>query len=173
MLDIRQKLIQELEEDGFCFIDESYNENTILAKSFKYSRPIFSDNIGMFSTYIVRIHILKKRFIIYASNYVSSFSLDADSTNNVNKLVNCVENAFLFYSIYDQQKLSIQLKCSTPANDIIKHYVKVNNERIYFADEDFENKFFRSIYDQVKQINKQTKITKAVLEHIENKQMLS
>jgi hypothetical protein len=172
-MNVRQKLIQELEEDGFCEIDESCNEHTILTKSFKYSRPIFSDPINMITTYLVRIHILENEFMIYASHYISIFFLNECSIKEVKKIINCVDNALLSYSIYNEEGFNISIEHEFNTSDITKYYVVTNNERIYLTDEDFENKFFKSIYDQVKQINKQTKITKAVLEHIENKQMLS
>lgn len=167
MLDIRQKLIQELEEDGFYETKESNDKNTILTKSFKYSRPIFSDYIDIINTYLVRIHILENEFIIYASHYISSFFLNAHSIKEVKKVVNCIDNALLFYSIYNEEGFNISIGHEFNTSDITRHYVVIRNNRIYFTDEDFENKFFKSIYDQAKQINKQTKITKAILEHVD------
>lgn len=165
-MNVRQKLIQELEEDGFCENDESCNEHTILTKSLKYSRPIFSDPINMITTYLVRIHILENEFIIYASYYISSFFLNASSIKEVKKIVNCVDNSLLFYSIYNEEGFNISIEHGFDTNGITRYYVVTNNERIYLTDEDFENKFFRSIYDQIKQIKKQTKITKAILDYI-------
>lgn len=159
MLDARQKLIQELEEDGFhevIFVSSEVfleikplsSEDLSLIKYFKYSRPIFSENRCM--DYKVRVTIGRGEISIHSNGYSSSFFLEDDSINNVKKFLYCLENNFLYYSIYNQTSFDMSLDrwLSSPDN-IMGYHVKVNGERIFFSEEDFENKLFACLSFQI------------------------